>query len=347
MRILGIESSCDETAIAVLDIDDTDIKVISNVISSQMGIHQQFGGVVPEVAARNHASRIHLVLDEALKATPAGDGSDIDLIAVTRGPGLKTSLLVGVNAAETLGLAWNTPVIGVNHLEGHVLSPFIEHAIYPPAETLFPMIVLTVSGGHTQIVLVRSIGHYEVLGSTIDDAAGEAFDKVAKMMGLGYPGGPAIDRMAKNGNASAFDFPRPMEHADNFDFSFSGLKTAVKYTIRDLGGSEALTEQQKNDLAASFQRAVVDVLVKKSIKAAKVYSANSVLLAGGVGANSELRVRIENDVPSLLKGVQPVIIDRRFSTDNAAMIALAGYFEWQRLEKKAPQEIEVNPKLRF
>jgi N6-L-threonylcarbamoyladenine synthase len=348
MRILGIETSCDETAMSIVDIDNTNINVLSNVISSQMGIHKAFGGVVPEVAARNHAERIQVVLDEALKGTPAGDGSDIDLIAVTRGPGLKTSLLVGTTVAQTMGLAWDKPVIGVNHLEGHVLSPFIEHDIYPVQEGTFPMVVLTVSGGHTQIILVREIGSYEILGTTIDDAAGEAFDKVAKMIGGEYPGGPVIDKLAKNGNPQAFDFPRPMLHKDNFDFSFSGLKTSVKYKIRDLGIKDPreLTVEQKQDIAASFQRAVVDVLVKKTLKAAKVYSANTVLLAGGVGANSELRDRIESDTKQL-QGVKSVLIDRQYSTDNAVMIAVAGYFEWQRHGMKAPDDIFVDPKLRF
>lgn len=347
MRILAIESSCDETSVAIVDIDENKIDVLANVISSQMGIHKAFGGVVPEVAARNHAERIHLVIAEALKATPAGDGSDIDLIGVTRGPGLKTSLLVGITAAETLGYAWEKPVIGANHLEGHVLSPFIGHNIYPPKPDMFPMVVLTVSGGHTQLILVRSIGEYEVIGSTIDDAAGEAFDKVAKMMGLGYPGGPKIDALAKTGNPKAFDFPRAMKHKDNFDFSFSGLKTSVKYQIRDLTPDRELTEQEKADIAASFQRAVVDILVYKTLKAAKTYSAKTVLLAGGVGANSELRETLEAQVKSQLSGVEPVIIDRKFSTDNAAMIAVATYFEWQRANQSAPDSIDPDPKLRF
>ncbi len=347
MRILAIESSCDETSVAIVDIDKNKIDVLANVISSQMGIHKAFGGVVPEVAARNHAERVHLVIEEALKSTPSGDGSDIDLIGVTRGPGLKTSLLVGITAAETLGYAWDKPVIGANHLEGHVLSPFIGHNIYPPKPEMFPMVVLTVSGGHTQIILVRSIGEYEVIGSTIDDAAGEAFDKVAKMMGLGYPGGPKIDALAKQGNPKAFDFPRPMKHKDNFAFSFSGLKTAVKYQIRDLTPDTELTDEQKADIAASFQRAVVDVLVYKTLKAAKTYSSKTVLLAGGVGANSELRETLESVVSSQLSGVTPVIIDRAFSTDNAAMIAVATYFEWQRAGEKAPEMIDADPKLRF
>ncbi len=346
MRILGIETSCDETAAAVLDVDDKRISVLSNIISSQMGIHKAFGGVVPEVAARQHASHIHTIVQKALESTPSGDGSDIDLVAVTQGPGLKTSLLVGTNAAQTLAAAWTIPVIGVNHLEGHVLSPFIDHAEYPPQKDFFPVIVLTVSGGHTQIILMRGIGQYEVLGSTIDDAAGEAFDKVSKMLGLGYPGGPVIDRLAKEGNPNAFDFPRPMEHTDNYDFSFSGLKTAVKYAIRDLAGDRELTDQEKHDIAASFQRAVVSVLVKKTIKAAKTYSARTVFLAGGVGANSELREMLESAVKHDLSDAKCLLIDRRYSGDNAAMIALAGYFTFLRNKTNLP-EIKVDPKLRF
>lgn len=345
MRILGIESSCDETSASIIDIDESKVDVLCNVIASQIGIHKQFGGVVPEVAARNHAENIFPVLEKALASTPAGDGSDIDLIAVTSSPGLMTSLFVGVQAAETMGLVLNKPVVGVNHLEGHVLSPLLDHDEYPVQKETLPMVVMTVSGGHTQIVLMRSVGDYESLGSTIDDAAGEAFDKVAKMLGLGYPGGPVIDKLAVNGNASAFDFPRPMLHVDNFQMSFSGLKTSVKYQIRDLGGVESLSDQQKADIAASFQRAVVDVLVKKTLRAAKTYSAKTIFVAGGVAANRELRERFEQEVAAMPE-MKLLLVDRKYTGDNAAMIALAGYFQWHR-QNKTPQRIEVSPKAGF
>ncbi len=341
MRILGIESSCDETSASIIDIDQEKIDVLCNVIASQIGIHKQFGGVVPEVAARNHCENIFPVLEKAFASTPAGDGSDIDLIAVTSNPGLMTSLFVGVQAAETLGLILGTPVVGVNHLEGHVLSPLLEHAIYPVQKEQFPMVVMTVSGGHTQIVLMKGIGDYELLGNTIDDAAGEAFDKVAKMLGLGYPGGPKIDALAVKGNPKAIDFPRPMLHINNFQFSFSGLKTSVKYAIRDLGGVEKLSEEQKADIAASFQAAVVDVLTKKTLRAAKAHGAKTIFLAGGVAANRELRERFEQEVEAMNE-MELLLVDRKYTGDNAAMIALAGYFQWLR-QNKTPQRIEVSP----
>jgi len=294
MRILGIESSCDETAAAIVDIDDGVLSVKTSVISSQMKLHEQYGGVVPEVAARRHLLNVIPVLDETLAALPDTSGKDIDLIAVTRGPGLMTSLSVGVQTAEMLGLMWGKPVVGVNHLEGHILSPFIGHDIYPPRQEDFPMVVLTVSGGHSLLVLMKKIGEYEVLGTTIDDAAGDAFDKVAKMIGLPYPGGPHIDRLAKTGNPKAFDFPRPFMQHSHYDFSFSGLKTAVKYAIRDLH-VEKLSAQQQADIAASFQRAVVDVLAKKTMRAVSAVGAKTILLAGGVGANEELRERLQEE----------------------------------------------------
>lgn len=345
MRILGIESSCDETAMAVVDIDDRDLRVVSNAVSSSLQLHKQYGGVVPEVAARQHVERVVPVLRAALEGGLDERGKDVDLIAVTRGPGLATSLAVGVQTADLLGLMWGVPVVGVNHLEGHVLSPFIEHDIYPLQEQDFPVIILTVSGGHSMIVLMDKIGSYQLIGETIDDAAGEAFDKVAKMLGLPYPGGPQIDKLAARGNPQAFDFPRALPQLANFNFSFSGVKTSVKYAIRDLMVKE-LSEKQKEDLAASFQRAVVDALVKKTLRAARQQGARTIFLAGGVGANSELRARIETDARATLPEAKVVLIDRRYSGDNAAMIAVAGYFQWLRQEKRE-ERVEVNPKLGF
>lgn len=332
MRILGIESSCDETSAAVVDVDEKNIKILSNVVSSQIKSHQPYGGVVPEVAARRHCDLIFPVIKKALDSV-----DDVELIAVTRGPGLMTSLLVGITTAEALSQLKGVPAIGVNHLEGHVLSPFIEHSQYPPKQEIFPAIVLTASGGHTQLVLMKAIGEYETLGTTIDDAAGEAFDKVAKMLELGYPGGPEIDKLAKHGNPQAHDFPRPMLQFKDFRFSFSGLKTAVKYAIRDFKGD--LNIEAKQDISASFQRAVMDVLIKKTLRAVEKYNAKSVFVAGGVAANTELRTRMENELGSKL-----LLVDRKYTGDNAAMIALAGYFEFLR-QQKNPRPIEADPKL--
>lgn len=343
MRILGIESSCDETAMAVVEIDDRSMRVVSNAVSSSMQLQKQFGGVVPEVAARQHVERLLPVMRAALQGSGDETGRDIDLVAVTRGPGLSTSLAVGVQTADMLGLIWGVPTVGVNHLEGHILSPLIEHALYPLREEHFPVVILTASGGHSMIVLMERIGEYKLIGETIDDAAGEAFDKVAKMMGLPYPGGPVIDKLAARGNAKAFDFPRALPQHDNFNFSFSGVKTSVKYALRDLGVEE-LSEKQKEDVAASFQRAVVDALVKKTMRAAKAHGARTIFLAGGVGANSELRARLESDAKKMLPGSQVVLIDRKYSGDNAVMIAVAGYFQWLRQGKKE-ERIEVDPKL--
>lgn len=343
MRILGIESSCDETSASVVDIDEARIDVRTLSTSSSMNLQATYGGVVPEVAARKHVEYIIPVLDAALEGLPDTSGKDIDLIAVTRGPGLMTSLAVGVQAAQTMGLIWNKPVVGVNHLEGHVLSPFIGHEIYASREEHLPILVLTVSGGHTMLLLIEKIGQYRVLGSTIDDAAGDAFDKVGKMLGLPYPGGPQVDRLAARGNPAAFDFPRPMMQRSHYDFSFSGLKTSVRYAIRDLK-TEKLSEKQVEDIAASFQRAVVDCLAIKTLRAAEEFGAKTIFVAGGVGANRELRERIETDAKK--HGLKTVLIDRRYSGDNAAMIAVAGYFTWLRQGGKE-DGIVVDPKLKM
>ena len=345
MNILGIESSCDETSAAIVNIDAKKVDVLSNVISSQIGIHQQFGGVVPEVAARSHAEHIIPIIDQAMQGLSDSSKDNIDLIAVTRGPGLMTSLLVGIQTAEALGSFWNIPVVGVNHLEGHVLSPLFEHAAYPPKKKMFPAIILSVSGGHTQLILMKGVSEYEMIGTTIDDAAGEAFDKVAKMMGREYPGGPVIDRLAVKGNPQAFDFPRPMLQFADYRFSFSGLKTAVKYAIRDLR-SEKLSTRQKQDIAASFQKAVFDVLLQKTLRAVAEYGAKTVFLAGGVAASTELRNRLEHEIKEKFDRVNVLLVDRKYTGDNAAMIALAGYYEFLR-QNKNPQRIEVDPKLRF
>jgi N6-L-threonylcarbamoyladenine synthase len=310
MIILGIETSCDETAAAVV-INGRDI--LSNVISSQVEFHKKYGGIVPEIASRKHQENIIPVIRESL--LQAGMTlADIEGIAVTRGPGLIGSLLVGVNAAKALAYARSIPLAGINHLEGHVLAPCLEHAIP------FPAVTLVVSGGHTNLYLVRGPGDYVLLGKTRDDAAGEAYDKVAKLLGLGYPGGIVIDRLSKNGNPGAIAFPRPMLRDGSFDFSFSGLKTAVLYHVKN-NYSGAVPESALPDIAAGFQAAVVEILVEKTVQAALRHHAAAIAIAGGVAANSLLREKISSR--GLQEGIPVFVPSIILCTDNAAMIAKA------------------------
>lgn len=313
--ILSIETSCDETAAAVVV---NGRKVISNIVYSQIDIHKKFGGVVPEVASRNHVEKISQVVDEALENADM-TFDDIDGIAVTYGPGLVGALLVGVSYAKSLAYTLNKPLIPVNHIEGHICANFISDPDLEP-----PFVALVVSGGHTHIVHVKDYGVYEVLGKTRDDAAGEAFDKVARSLGLGYPGGPKIDQLAQLGNEKAIEFPRVYLEKDSLDFSFSGIKSAVLNYLNQ--------QKQKNleivekDVAASFQKAVVEVIVSKVISAAKSIAVNRIVIAGGVAANSGLRkefgVQLENTNISL--SFPPISL----CTDNAAMIGSAGYFDY-------------------
>ncbi len=340
MIILGIETSCDETAVAVLK----DSNLLSNIVASQTDLHREFGGIVPEVAARAHTEKMIPLLNHALKEAEIELG-DIDAIAVTSGPGLIGSLLVGVSTAKVLAYSLNKKIIPINHVEAHLYAAWIETK-KPPQ---FPAIGLVVSGGHTELILMKSHSDYQLLGATLDDAAGEAFDKVAKLLELGYPGGPAISEAAEKGNSKAFDLPRPMIGQDNFDFSFAGLKTAVLYLIRDKFQSSSVSKTlrlfSKNDLAASFQEAIVDVLIEKSIRAIKKYHPKSFILGGGVAANSELRRELEKRVSSLTKLYLP---PTKFCTDNGAIVAMNGYFkmrkgkmiDWQKLEADPVAEIE-------
>ena len=311
MIILGIETSCDDTAAAVVK-DGKEI--ISNIISSQNDFHKKYGGIVPEIASRKHQENIIPVIQEALIQSHM-TLRDIQGIAVTRGPGLIGSLLVGINAAKAIAYSQKLPLIGINHLEGHLLAPCLEH------EIPFPNITLVVSGGHTNLYHVEGFGAYKSLGRTRDDAAGEAYDKVAKLLGLGYRGGIIIDRLAQAGNPSAICFPRPMLHDKSFDFSFSGLKTAVLYHVKN-SGPEAMTESAMPDIAASFQAAVAEILVEKTVRAALHYQVSAITIAGGVAANSLLRSKMQErgsreSIPVFLPS--PVLC-----TDNAAMIARAG-----------------------
>lgn len=313
--ILAIESSCDETAASVVE---NGRNVLSNIISSQIEIHKEFGGVVPEVASRKHIENINDVVEQALNKANVKP-RDIDAVAVTYGPGLVGALLVGINFAKGLSFAWDKPLIGVNHIEGHISANYIEDKDLKP-----PFISMVVSGGHTHLVNVKDYGDYEILGMTRDDAAGEAFDKVARAIGLGYPGGPLIDKAAKTGNKEAIKFPRVVIDEDTLDFSFSGLKSAVLNYLHN--------KEQKNeiinveDVAASFQEAVTDVLVMKTIKAAKQNHIKTIALAGGVASNSRLRERLQEECTKYgYKFVKPSPI---LCTDNAAMIGCSGYYKY-------------------
>lgn len=313
--ILGIESSCDETAAAVVQ---NGRKVLSNVISSQIELHKLYGGVVPEIASRKHMEKINQVIEEALSEAEV-TLDDIDAVAVTYGPGLVGALLVGVAEAKAICFAKKKPLVGVHHIEGHVSANFIEHLDLEP-----PFLSLIVSGGHTHLVQVKDYGEYEIIGRTRDDAVGEAFDKVARSIGLGYPGGPKIDKLAKEGNSSAISFPKAKIEDAPLDFSFSGVKSAVLNHINGckMKGEEIIPA----NIAASFQKAVVDVLVDRTLQAAKKCNSKKIVLAGGVASNSALRTAMKkmcNERNLSLYYPSPI-----FCTDNAAMIGVAGYYEY-------------------
>ncbi|PIR92407.1 tRNA (adenosine(37)-N6)-threonylcarbamoyltransferase complex transferase subunit TsaD [Candidatus Falkowbacteria bacterium CG10_big_fil_rev_8_21_14_0_10_44_15] len=382
MIILAIESSCDETAAAIIEGKAEKIKVISNVVSSQIKIHRPYGGVIPELAARNHIKNILPVIDRALapiarkKRSGRGVGGEgVDAIAITTGPGLISSLLIGIETAKALAYAWRKPIVGINHLAGHIYSNFIVNSsphlhrgvlnpntnfgvgVNPAGKNItgrcgdkkikFPALVLIVSGGHTELVLMRGHFKFKLLGQTRDDAAGEAFDKAAKILGLGYPGGPAIAAAAtKTSNikypTSNINLPRPMLNDTAFDFSFSGLKTALLYKIQ----GDKNWRHKIPAYCAEFQQAIIDVLISKTVKAAKKYKVKSVMLAGGVAANLELREQLglavrlgfktQSDFPAYYTP------DLQYTTDNAAMIAAAGYFYLKNVKTKKPRNIRVD-----
>ncbi len=313
--ILGIESSCDETAAAVVK---NGREVLSNVISSQIELHKLFGGVVPEIASRKHIEKINQVIEEALEEAKV-TLEDIDAIAVTYGPGLVGALLVGVAEAKAISYATGKPLVGVHHIEGHVSANYIENKQLEP-----PFLCLIVSGGHTHLVVVKDYGQYEILGRTRDDAAGEAFDKVARAIGLGYPGGPKIDKLAREGNKNAISFPRAKVAENEYDFSFSGVKSAVLNYIN--GCNMKGEEINRADVAASFQEAVVDVLVTRTVDAAKAYGFKNVALAGGVASNSALREGMKKACEA--NGLNLYYPSPIYCTDNGAMIGVAGYYEY-------------------
>lgn len=322
MLVLGIETSCDETAAAVLK-GGTDVR--SNIISTQETIHAKYGGVVPELAGRAHVERIHGVIQQALEEAQVRL-PEVDLIAATAGPGLITSLLVGLNVAKGIAYSLKKPILGINHLEGHLLAVFLEDDIS------FPYLALAVSGGHTDLYRVDDFGRYKTLGRTRDDAAGESFDKVSKMMGLGYPGGPVIEKIAESGNPKAHRFPRAFLENGSLDFSFSGLKTSVRNLLkkRQEGKGPNLSDP---DIAASFQEAVVDVLAAKILSACKKESLKRVVVTGGVAANGRLRQRVRTAAKE--RGIQVYAPKPIFCTDNAAMIACAGYFLYKHHKRRA------------
>jgi len=318
MLLLAIESSCDETSIAVIK----DSSVLSNIISSQL-FHAKYGGVIPELASRAHIQNISGILSDSLMKAKVNI-SDVEAIAVTTQPGLAGSLIVGSNFAKGLALKYNLPIIPVNHIEGHLYSGCLQDS-----SLTFPFIALVVSGGHTALFYVTSYNEYEILGLTLDDAAGEAFDKTAKLIGLQYPGGPLIDKYAKTGNPSAYNFPRSMISSHDYNFSFSGLKTSVRYFLaREF--PDGLPESLLPDFCASVQEAIVDVLVKKSIKAAEEYSCNSIIIAGGVSANSRLRDKMTEFATK--KKIRTVLPDMDYCMDNAAMIGFIAEKKYSELD---------------
>ena len=335
--VLGIESSCDETGVALVRSTDSPVpELLAHALHSQIAMHAEYGGVVPELASRDHIRRV-LPLTEQVLAEANQTLDAVDVVAYTRGPGLAGALLVGAGVACALGAALGKPVLGVHHLEGHLLSPFL--SADPPE---FPFVALLVSGGHTQLMQVDGVGRYRLLGETIDDAAGEAFDKSAKLLGLGYPGGPALARLADFGDATAYKLPRPLLHSGDLDFSFAGLKTAVLTQAKKLDGAPC--EQMRADLAASAQAAIVEVLVKKSLKALDQTGLKRLVVAGGVGANAMLREQLNAFCG--MRGVRVHYPELHLCTDNGAMIALAAAMRIQSgIETPQPRyAFDVKPR---
>jgi N6-L-threonylcarbamoyladenine synthase len=359
MIILGIETSCDETAVAILKISRNNSEILSNFVFSQIKIHRRFGGVVPKIAGREHLKKIIPLLNKAFQKSKIKP-KDIDLIAITRGPGLAPSLFVGMSAAKTLSYVWQKPIVGVNHIEAHLFANFICEEV---KSIEFPAIGLIVSGGHTQLILIKDFLKYKLLGETLDDAAGECFDKTARILGLSYPGGPAIAEQAakledRSWNLEA-GLPRPMINSKNFDFSFSGLKTAVLYQyqkskISAYGGSlpaagtGAVGEKKYiQKMSWEIQQAIIDVLISKTIKAAEKYQAKTILLGGGVIANKKLRKRFREKIKKEKLSYELKIPSPKFCGDNAAMIALLGFYYFKAGKIDNWENLKIKPDLRL
>lgn len=336
MRILGIESSCDETAMALVVKEDSRFAIEKSVLASQVKTHAKYGGVVPEVAAREHAEHVFPLMVEI---GVERDGAGIDVIAVTTGPGLIPALRVGVELGKCLAWAWNKPLVAINHLEGHIYSVWLDK------EPKFPALCLLVSGGHTELILIKDHSVYELLGRTRDDAAGEAFDKVAKLLGLSYPGGPEISRLAEKGDSHAIDFPRPMLESVDFDFSFSGLKTAVRNYLMSIHTPYSILHT--SDIAASFQQAVVDTLVTKTLRVVEKTHPRSVILAGGVAANKQLRETLAMQLQKQFPDISFHTPDLSLTGDNAVMIAVAGAFRFEAGQTVDPLTLVADANMRL
>lgn len=335
MKILGIESSCDDTSVALVDCQGDQFTVLAEKTASQIEIHKQYGGVVPEVAGRQHAEAIFPVIEEVMHGQEKPDA-----IAVTAGPGLITGLAIGVEAARALSYLWNAPLVRTNHMDGHVHSVQIKPESTP---IQFPALALLVSGGHTELLLMHDHGRYEKLGATRDDAAGECFDKVAKLLGLEYPGGPKISALAKTGNVHAVPLPRPMLREDNFDFSFAGLKTAALYWLRDNELSVAPSGPTMEDFCASLEQAITDVIVHKTCRATEKFKPKTIILGGGVSANEKIRESLRTALAQTIPEATFLVPDRRYSMDNGAMIAVAGYYQAQKNKFTPWRELVADP----
>jgi N6-L-threonylcarbamoyladenine synthase len=334
MRILGIETSCDDTSVALLEQTKDHFAILAEKTASQIDVHKKYGGVVPEIAAREHAEAVIPVIEAVFQESKKTGNQEIkpDCIAVTAGPGLITSLLVGTEAAKALSYLWDVPLVAVNHIEGHIHSAEIDHE-----EIQFPALCLVVSGGHTELIFMRAHGEYERIGATLDDAAGECFDKVAKLLGYEYPGGPKISKMAVDGDPDAIRFPRPMIREDHCHFSFAGLKTSALYWVRDHAVFPA------NDFCASVEQAIVDVLVAKTLRAAAMYHPASVLLVGGVAANTKLRTTLDEQIKTYFPASVFRIPHLRYCMDNGAMIAAAGFYHAQKKEYTPWKHLTADP----
>ncbi len=341
MLIMGIESSCDETAVAILKIDKKKqkSKLLANIVSSQIKKHAPFGGVVPNLAARLHLENFNYCLDKAFLKSKISP-KELDLVAVTKGPGLIPALLIGVETAKTLAYTWKKPIIGINHLEAHIYANFLNSE----KSKKFPTLALIISGGHTSLVLIKKEFEYKIIGETRDDAVGEAFDKVARLLKLAYPGGPIIEKRAKKYKGKLINLPRPMINSSDFDFSFSGLKTAVNYEIKK---RKKITELFRNKMTASFQEAVSEVLLYKSLKAIEKYKVKNFLIAGGVSANKKIQKDFQKKIKKLFPHINFLIPDKKLSTDNAVMVSILGYYRYLKFGKDDLFKLKADANLRL